>query len=166
MKNDYWVNGDDVWIELRKKNSQNVWTVIDLDDLSKLEEIDTFLYSAWDKKRKQFYCGYNDLSSVPGKRTRKTHKLLTNCPMDMVVDHIDRNPLNNRSCNLRVVTVQANTMNTDRRGITFSKTRNRWRARITVNKNTIALGDFKSEEAAHGMYLLAKEIIFEPFFNT
>jgi hypothetical protein len=41
----------------------------------------------------------------------------------LVIDHIDRNPLNNNIENLRVVTHQENTFNSDAKGCYFNKKR-------------------------------------------
>lgn len=51
-------------------------------------------------------------SSAKGSRKKvKLHRLVTNCPDGMEVDHRDRNPLNNRKNNLRVVTHKQNMEN-------------------------------------------------------
>lgn len=39
------------------------------------------------------------------------HRYLTNCPKSLHVDHINRNPLDNRRCNLRVVSRSINQLN-------------------------------------------------------
>jgi len=55
-----------------------------------------------------------------GKRINKMfHQLVAAAfigerPAGLVVDHIDRTPLNNKATNLRYITQQQNTMNTDR----------------------------------------------------
>lgn len=55
-----------------------------------------------------------------GKRTNKLfHHLVAKCfigerPDNLVIDHIDRNPLNNKVENLRYVSQQINSQNTDR----------------------------------------------------
>lgn len=83
-------------------------------------------------------------------------------PVD-TIDHIDRNPLNNRWDNLRMVTQSEQGMNKGplREGkltgtYKLKKRTNLWRAYIKVNRKEYHLGYFKSEQAAHEAYLIAK----------
>lgn len=56
----------------------------------------------YDKTINGFYC-YSGIQAL--------HRILTDCPKGLVVDHINRNPLDNRRCNLRVCTQQVNNNN-------------------------------------------------------
>lgn len=76
---------------------------------------------------------------------------------DEIIDHIDRDPHNNHPNNLRVVTNIQNCRNRTKQkttaaskyiGVTRNKQTNNWLARITVNRNRISLGTFKTEEEA------------------
>lgn len=68
-----------------------------------------------------------------------------------VVDHIDGNPTNNLISNLRVTTMQGNQRNRCRSknntsgvtGVSWSKARNLWVAKIKVNSKTLYLGGFE-----------------------
>jgi hypothetical protein len=73
------------------------------------------------------------------------------------LDHIDRNPSNNRIDNLRIVTSQQNKFNKDPKGYSWDKTRNKWVSHIHLNKKQIYLGRFNTEEEARNAYLQAKE---------
>ena len=78
-------------------------------------------------------------------------------PQRLQIDHIDRNKLNNRIENLRLVTHQENGFNRDdQKGYYFVKSRNNYRARIVVDGKTISLGSFKTEQEAREAYLKAK----------
>ena len=84
------------------------------------------------------------------------HRLLTNCPDDMMVDHINRDPLDNRKSNLRIVSNQQNSMNkglqkrntSGHKGVSWDKSKNKWYTYITVNYKLINLGRFSILEDA------------------
>lgn len=67
------------------------------------------------------------------------HRIILQEP-NGIVDHIDRNPLNNQKYNLRVVGKSENALNNSKqknntsgcRGVDFDKARNKWTARLKV----------------------------------
>jgi hypothetical protein len=75
---------------------------------------------------------------------------------DKHVDHINRDPYDNRICNLRLASWEENNRNRSdkrsrgQRGVLMAK--NRWVARITVNKKLIQLGSFKTFAEAKAAY--------------
>lgn len=87
------------------------------------------------------------------------------------VDHINRNPLDCRKSNLRIVTAQQNSMNKSRQknnttgfvGVTLAKSNNRYRARIGLNDKRIYLGTSCDPVICAQMYNWAAEIIFGEF---
>lgn len=79
-------------------------------------------------------------------------------PGDYMVDHINRNPQDNRVSNLRLVTNQENQFNTDARGATWNKKLQKWLAAINVGDKRYYLGLFKTEAEAVAAYQAAKEI--------
>ena len=75
------------------------------------------------------------------------------------VDHINGDKLDNRKSNLRIVTRKQNSYTTKARpgtsshkGVSWSKQKNRWRSRITVNGREIHLGLFCNEIDAAKAY--------------
>jgi hypothetical protein len=73
-----------------------------------------------------------------------------------VIDHIDRNILNNCVSNLRIVSQQENCFNTNAKG--YHKRGNKYHAQIKINEKRIHLGMFDTEAEASNAYQQAKLI--------
>jgi hypothetical protein len=96
----------------------------------------------------------------------KIHQLMamsflnhTPCGFRIVVDHIDRNPLNNHISNLRLVTNRANTraprkeVSSHYTGVWWREDVGKWAASIQIKGKIKKLGVFKQEiEAAKAYY--------------
>lgn len=75
------------------------------------------------------------------------HRLIMKAPRDKQVDHINGNGLDNRKVNLRLCTRSQNAANTNKyvrnksgyKGVSWDKSKNKWKAQITKNKKTITL---------------------------
>ena len=118
-----------------------------------------FYFDLEDYEKIKDYCWYirsdGYISSGGGKNIKLLHRLITNCPQNMVVDHINHNKKDNRKCNLRNCMQQQNTMNNNISknntsgvtGVRWDKYRNKWCAQINYNKN-IFLGRFNTFEEA------------------
>lgn len=87
------------------------------------------------------------------------HRLLMNFPKDLVVDHINHNPLDNRRCNLRIVTDIQNKQNRkdNTSGILgVDKYKNKWRAQLQVRGKKYIKYYNTKEEAIKGRKLLER----------
>ena len=69
-----------------------------------------------------------------------------------LIDHIDRIKSNNKISNLRNSSVSINQLNIDSKGYYFCKIKNKFRAKIIVNKKFKHLGYFEKEEDAKQCY--------------
>ena len=84
------------------------------------------------------------------------HKYVTDSIEGMVVDHINRNKMDNRRCNLRIVTQSVNMQNTNRipksstgvLGVHFDKRKQKYYARIKIDNKNHYKGNFKNIEDA------------------
>ena len=82
------------------------------------------------------------------------HRLIMDPPKGMVIDHINRNPLDNRRKNLRICTIQENLRNqirpNNKTGVAVVAIFKRYgyTAQIKVNYKKIHLGVFKTIEEA------------------
>ena len=98
--------------------------------------------------------------------TIRMHREIIKTPADMQVDHINRNRLDNRKANLRVVTKSENLKNKEIyknnksgfRGVSWNASKRKWVAQINVNEKRKHVGSFASpEEAARAYDKAAKE---------
>jgi hypothetical protein len=95
-------------------------------------------------------------SAKDGLHNKFLHRVIMNCPEDMMIDHINHNPLNNCRSNLRICTNQQNQMNASKsknntsgvQGVHWHKASEKWRAQIRLNKKQITLGYFKDFDEA------------------
>ena len=85
------------------------------------------------------------------------HHLIIGCPINKLqTDHINRNRLDNRRCNLRIVTTSQNQMNiasqknntSGIKGIYWDKSRNKWHVEIMANYKKMHLGRYDDLEHA------------------
>jgi len=74
------------------------------------------------------------------------------------VDHINRDGLDNRRCNIRICSVSQNLQNrkgwglSQYKGVSWFSPRRKWRARIQVNEKTLYLGYYSDEIEAAKVY--------------
>lgn len=86
------------------------------------------------------------------------------------IDHINRNGLDNRKCNLRIATQSQNNANSVAKGgtskykeVSYNSKRKVWIAQITLNYRNIYIGQFHTEEQAALAYNQAARILFGEF---
>ena len=158
-KNKYLINEirRDAAICLEGKNGERkglAW--IDLEDLERVKE--------WSWCLHQGYVNTNISGYTVGLHLFILKRIDTNDGLE--VDHIDRNKLNNRKVNLRLVSHRVNLKNTNIysnntsgcTGVSWDKKGNCWRAAITDNKGKILrLGSFKDKEGAIAVINYAKK---------
>lgn len=88
------------------------------------------------------------------------HRLITGAKRGQIVDHIDRNGLNNTRRNLRLLNKRTiNGLNSSCshsssgfRGVHWHEAMNKWRARVHISGKEIVLGYFNSPKKASEAY--------------
>lgn len=84
--------------------------------------------------------------------TTRLHRLIMNCPDNLVVDHLNGNPLDCRKSNMRVCTQSENTKNHHNTvGYCYDKSRSKW----LVRYKGVFYGRYETEEEAKKAYKLA-----------
>ena len=145
--------------------TQGKFTIID-DAFSHLSKWKWFAL----KSRNTFYAVRNFKKSDGARGLIKLHHCVIGFPLNgRMVDHRDGSGLNNLSENLRHVTNRENTWNKKVHrtgakvsrfvGVTRSKDRDKWKARIQINGRTINIGSFKKEDDATEAYRKALELV-------
>lgn len=87
------------------------------------------------------------------------------------IDHINHNVLDNRKCNLRIVTNSQNQMNRNKpkqntsgvRGVYWHKNKKQWQANIQVDNKLLYLGIFDKKEDAIDARLKAEKQYFKQY---
>lgn len=152
LRNDYEIRGDITAIFLKRKDGSVIETIISTSDLEKIRSLST-RWSAFAKKGSpNFYvCGH---TYVNKKRIKHAlHRFILDEPDGLLVDHINRDTLDNTRSNLRAVTVKQNGQNrgkystrsnTGLRGVYWRERNKIYVAQVKVNQKIIYLGSFKN----------------------
>jgi hypothetical protein len=98
-------------------------------------------------------------------------RYILGAPRGMPVDHINRDSLDNRRCNLRLCTPAENVRNSKipttntsgYKGVTWYRRGRKWHAHIQINGKTIHLGYYNDKLAARDAYDAAATKYFGAF---
>lgn len=155
MRNEYYICGDEVLIKLRSKMYGTSWTIVDLDVLDILLKLKV----TWIVRPSKYtdYVTCNRLYGKYGPRFH-LHRIVLGLAKDSILepDHRNRNGLDNRKENLRLVTRSQNNFNKRMQsnnksgvnGVFLRKNTNVWQAVIKLNGKNIYLGNFPKMEDA------------------
>lgn len=137
--NKFEIVGETVYIEVEKTKEK---IVCDLEDWEYLKN----------------YCWYINSNGYPSTVKRRKnvtmHKMIMRDNTSEVIDHINRNKLDNRKESLRYTTIKVNAQNRSLHSNNTSghtgvyKVKNRWQASIRSDGKGIYLGSFKTIEEA------------------
>lgn len=128
-------------------------TIVDDSDYNKLSKHKWYLSS-----------GY-----AINENREKMHRLIIQPKTNEIVDHIDRDKLNNTRSNLRIVTHRQNAHNSSKRkntknnykGVNYVEKIGLYQSRCRINGKDYFLGHFKTEiAAAHAYNLKASELSY------
>ena len=147
-KNEFHICGDTTYIDLYNCKCEVIaQAIIDTEDLDKVQYIKWKLSSS----------GY--AMNTPKFKGGNKHMSRVILGTDQFVDHINHNTLDNRKCNLRVVTKSQNQMNANYKGVCLMKN-GKYYAHIKINQKLINLGTYVFEEEALFARWYAETILF------
>ena len=134
-----------------------------------------FYFDLEDYDKIKDYCWYEDffgyVVNIYKRKNLKLHKLITGTNKTQIIDHINRNKLDNRKANLRVCSIQENSFNaglsknntSGYNGVFWNSDKKKWCARIGVNKKEIFLGYFNNKKEAHQKRIDAEKLYYGEF---
>ena len=130
-----------MYIYSKKHGILNV--LIDIEDIQKVQQ---FKWKICKKKdHNSYYCDTHDKSSGKDKKLQ-LHRYIMNYDGELIIDHKNRNGLDNRRCNLRIVSVEINGKNSSKQknnknrnlptGVYYDKKENVFRVFWSENKQS------------------------------
>lgn len=134
-KNEYIIKEDHAEIIIRNNRQQIIATaLIDIDDVEKCMPI------KWSMSQKHYVrCRHKNIS---------LHRFIMDYDGPLQIDHINRNRLDNRKSNLRIVSIFVNAQNNGKEGVSFDKKTNKWRAEFNRYGKYFYVGSYKTKEEA------------------
>jgi hypothetical protein len=102
----------------------------------------------WANKIRWNNNGLNYVVTGRGNTKKYLHRMITECPPEKVVDHINMNTFDNRRENLRIVTRSINNRNNLGKGYHFHKQTQKWCAQLKRDGKKIYIGLFVTEQEA------------------
>ena len=139
-------------IDCSTRNHPNTFAMVDDEDFDSLNQ---WKWGNRTKKRETSYA-VRHVGHGKKQKTILMHRQLLNPEKNQLVDHIDRNGLNNQRSNIRVCSIQQNSYNirpkrngsSRYKGVYWSKVGKVWIAKIKANNKNIQLGRFNDEAEA------------------
>jgi hypothetical protein len=148
-------NMGSVRIPLHSRKHPDLFAIVDEEDYERVSQ------HRWgvEKGKNTFYALSRRKYETAGQNLRM-HRLVVECPPDMLIDHRNGNGLDNQKQNLRICTNTQNMQNQRKqhrgsntyKGAYWEPGRRRWRASIAVNGKTMHLGHYATEEEAARAY--------------
>lgn len=142
-------------IELNRTKGENLWAIIDLEDLDRVLNIPYTWFAKYDEDIDSFYAVtswyYPEL-----KRAKPVHlhQFIMNAN-GKIVDHENHDTLDDRKENLRVIADSNNSRNrksrnsnnkSGYRNVCWSNSENKWIVQLQINKKNTCLGKFEYDE--------------------
>lgn len=164
-------------IELNRRNSENMWVIIDLEDLDRIINFPYTWFAKYSANAKGYYaCATQYLPELKHGRTVLMHQFIMGIDKTARtanVDHKNHNTLDNRKENLRITNVPDNSKNRETRNrnnksgyrnVCWMKSENAWVVQLSINGVNTRLAKFpkdKLKEAGEFAERKRKEIYGE-----
>jgi hypothetical protein len=139
-------------IELHRRNEENLYAIIDLEDLERVINYPYTWFAQYRKELEDYYVRCTNYANVKNGISSAVflHQFIMNAD-GQDVDHINNKPLDNRKSNLRISEHKHNTKNrhgknrnntSGHRNVSWSKSENRWLVQLQIDGKNKILGRF------------------------
>ena len=142
-------------IELNRTKAENLWAIIDLEDLQRVLDFPYTWFAKYDPDIDSFYAVASQYHKELGRaRPVYLHQFVMDAN-GKVVDHENHDTLDDRKSNLRISEEIRNAMNrkaknknnkSGYRNVSWSNTEKMWIVQLQINKKNTVLGKFSYEE--------------------
>ena len=142
-------------IELNRQKGENLWAIIDLEDLNRVLSIPYTWFAKYDADIDSFYAATSwYCPELKRAKPVHLHQFIMNAN-GKVVDHENHNTLDDRKENLRVIADSNNSKNrktrnsnnkSGYRNVSWSKGEKKWLVQLQINKKNTVLGKFEYED--------------------
>lgn len=141
--NEYILYDDHAEIVIRdKKCEETCRAIIDLDDVEKCKPY------KWHKRKGNYIIATVPNGTRASNEKIHLHRLIAGYyESDLNVDHINRDPLDNRKCNLRITNMQTNATNRSNTGVVRVPS-GRYQAHVTRHYKPIYIGTYDTYDEA------------------
>lgn len=143
-------------IELQRRNKENLWVTIDLEDLDRVINFPyTWFALKCNEATDDWYAGCSEYRpELKQSRPYYLHQFITGI-RDKRIDHINTNIRDNRKENLRVISVSDNGKNRAKRNrnnksgyrnVSWNESSHKWVVQLQINKKGTILGTFPKDQ--------------------
>lgn len=142
-------------IELNRTKAENLWAIIDLEDLQRVLDFPYTWFAKYDPDIDSFYAVASQYHKELGRaRPVYLHQFVMDAN-GKVVDHENHDTLDDRKSNLRISEEVRNAMNrkarnknnkSGYRNVCWSKSEKKWLVQLQINKKNAVLGKFSYDE--------------------
>ena len=145
------------------------YTIVDDEDYERLMQHSWAWVPSTNSKSGMGYAVRKGSKRRGEPRTVQMHREILHAAEGTIIDHLNRNSLDNRKENLRFASVQKNAFNRSKpvmkctsryKGVFQRKNKKYWTARIKFNDRHVELGSYEDEEKAAAVYNFASRIFF------
>lgn len=166
MKNKFEVRDDVTAVFIEMKSGLILEALIETNDLPLVIQFPNTWSAKYDMRRNCYYVqGHLPTDSKRKRGYTALHRWIMGDPVGLMIDHINRNTLDNRRVNLRAVTAEGNNQNvkvrrdnkTGYRGVT-THARGGFIAKLKVMGKEIYLGKYSTPEEANETVTSARSV--------